>query len=141
MGTQAEMTATLNVLLVDDSPDVVALTSEMLRELGTAQIYTASDGGQALELLSTLAPDQIDAILCDWNMPRVTGIEVLKHVRSTDPDIPFLLLTGATDADSLSQCKQYRISGYLTKPFSKDDLQRKMRTIAQVVAFRKKRKA
>jgi two-component system C4-dicarboxylate transport response regulator DctD len=74
-------------------------------------------------------------------MPRVTGLDVLKQVRTVDADIPFLMVTGVADMDSVMQCKALGITGYVKKPFSKDDLRRKMQTVANIITHRKKKLA
>lgn len=138
MSMGSDFAKEMTVLVVDDNPQVISLTKHMLLEMGCSQVFTAKDGHEALDFISMFGENDIDVVLCDWNMPRVTGFEVLKQVRTVDPDMPFLMVTGVADYDSVMQCKALGITGYIKKPFSKDDLRRKMQTVAHIIAHRKK---
>lgn len=76
------------VLLVDDQSEARALTRNMLLELGVTQIFEASDGREALNFIDS-AFDFVDLVLCDWNMPKMSGVELLRQIRTVDPDMPF----------------------------------------------------
>ncbi len=119
----------LNVLVVDDQPDTLALMKNMMNELGISRIFEAGDGRQALDFMDS-AFDVVDMIICDWNMPKVTGVELLRQVRSVYPDIPFLMVTGRGDMDSVVEAKASGVTGYIVKPFSSAQLEAKVRVVA-----------
>ena len=65
-------------------------------------------------------------ILCDWNMPNMTGAEFYTHVRKHKPDIPFIMVTGRNDEKSVTHAKDNGIYAYILKPFSLAELERKI---------------
>lgn len=114
-------TSNLRILLVEDNPAVTLVTKMILRNIGITQILVALDGKQALEFLDT-APELIDLIVCDWEMPHVTGIELLRQVRMVAPDVPFIMLTSRTDLQSVRAATDSGVDAYLSKPVSLIDL-------------------
>ncbi len=119
----------LNVLIVDDQPDTLALIKNMMNEAGISRIFEAGDGRKALDFMDS-AFDVVDMIICDWNMPKMTGVELLRQVRSVYPDIPFLMVTGRGDMDSVVEAKSSGVTGYIVKPFSASQLEAKLRVVA-----------
>jgi two-component system chemotaxis response regulator CheY len=125
-------------MLVEDSFQSMNLTKRMLQDLGITQVYTAKNGAEGLELLGTFdGEDFIDLVLCDWNMPVMNGIELLRQIRSCDPDMLFIMITGQADRASVSEAKDFGSNGYLKKPFSSDDLRKKLDVVSRVIAHRK----
>jgi two-component system chemotaxis response regulator CheY len=125
------------VLLVDDSFESLNLIRNMLKDLGVTQVYTAKNGMEALDFMGVLdESDGVDVILCDWNMPRMPGIDVLKQIRSCDPDLPFLMVTGIADHDSVVEAKFYGVTGYIKKPFSAHELKKKLDLVSRILDFR-----
>jgi CheY-like chemotaxis protein len=122
-------------LAVDDNFEALQLIRSYLREIPVAQVYTAKDGKEAMDFLGS-CDDLVDVVLCDWNMPRVSGIDLLKQVRTVDPNMPFLMITGAADLASVTEAKAAGVSGYVAKPYSADQLRKKLLVIARVVAHR-----
>ncbi len=120
----------LKILLIDDQNDARAMSRQMLITMGITQIYEASDGREGLSFID-IAPDMIDIIMCDWNMPRMSGIDLLKQLRSVYPDVPFLMVTGRKDMDSIIEAKSSGVTAYIAKPFSPAQLEVKLRVILQ----------
>jgi two-component system chemotaxis response regulator CheY len=120
----------LRVLLVDDNGSVRTLTRQMLRRMSVTSIREAEDGNTALEIFRA-TPMSFDLVICDWNMPTLSGMDVCKQVRAERPELPFLLVTGRSDADSVSVAKEIGVSAYITKPFSPQELQAKISTIVE----------
>ncbi len=128
----------IKVLLVEDSLEAMNLIRQMLQDMGITQVYTARDGLEALNFLSAIdGDDLVDLILCDWNMPRMSGLDLLKQLRTADPDLPFMMITGAADMQSVTEAKSYGVTGYIKKPFSADELQKKLHVMARVIAHRR----
>jgi two-component system chemotaxis response regulator CheY len=111
----------LTVLIVDDEATVTRLAKTMLTDLNVAQVFVANDGREALDFLGLFEED-IDVIVCDWNMPRMSGFELLQQVRTVDPNMPFVMLTGRNDMDSIVAARDQKVSSYLLKPFSQEQL-------------------
>lgn len=122
----------LKVLIVEDQADSRAILRNMLAELGVNQIFEASDGREALQFMDA-AFDYVDMVLCDWNMPEMSGMEFLRQVRSTGANIPFLMITGRGDMDSVLEAKGSGVSGYIRKPFSPSQLEAKLRILMQKI--------
>lgn len=118
----------LKILIVDDQQDVRAMLRSMLGELGITQIFEAADGKEAMTFTDA-ALDMIDIVICDWNMPKLSGIELLRQMRSVTPNVPFLMITGRSDLDSVAEAKASGVSAYIRKPFSPAQLEVKLRVI------------
>ena len=114
----------LRVLVVDDEPQVVQTVREMLRDMGVTQSFSAKDGQEAVEFLRD-DDEGIDVIVTDWNMPRLTGLELLRDARSGNPNVAVLLVTGRADMDSVLKARDLGVKGYLRKPFSAQELRAK----------------
>ena len=125
----------LKILAVEDHPQTMKLLQSMLADIGIRQVFTAITGREALDFLGD-CEELVDVILCDWNLPEMSGYEVLRQVRSVNPDIPFLMVTGTSDPKSVLQAKNNGVTGYLVKPFSKADLKKKIRLLQRVLDAR-----
>lgn len=123
----------LKVLVVDDQPDARSMVRGMLSELGITQIFEAIDGKEAMTFTDA-AIDMIDVVICDWNMPRMSGIDLLRQMRSVMPNMPFLMLTGRGDMDSVTEAKANGVTAYIRKPFSPANLEIKLRVIKSQLA-------
>jgi two-component system chemotaxis response regulator CheY len=126
--TKQEGLEKLKILVVDDQSDARSMVRGMLAEMGITQIFEASDGKEALSFADA-AIDMIDVVICDWNMPKMTGIELLRQMRSVMPNLPFLMLTGRSDIDSVAEAKSCGVTAYIRKPFSPANLEIKLRVI------------
>lgn len=115
----------LKVMIVEDDHSVLTTLRVMLTEIGIHQVFEASDGDTARQLIDIDA-DSIDVIVCDWNMPNFTGIELLEHIRSKHINIPFLMITGRNDASSVMEAKKKGVTAYIRKPFTMKDLETKL---------------
>lgn len=113
------------VLAVEDQSQAKKVLQMSLKEIGVNQVFTADDGMEALQFLGTCG-DLVNIVICDWNMPKMTGIELLCQIRSADPYIPFLMITGRTDQDSVMEAKLSGVSAYIAKPYSVTELEKKL---------------
>jgi two-component system chemotaxis response regulator CheY len=125
----------MKVLAVDDNEAAKALLCEMLNDLGIEQVTTAEDGQAALEYLQACDEDP-DVVLCDWNMPRMSGMDLAKTLQSVDPSLPFVMITGASAEDHQGEAKANGVTSFLVKPFTKEDLAKKLKIIARVAGLR-----
>lgn len=107
----------LKVLIVEDNPQASKLLKKVLGGLGVHQAFCSADGREAQQFLDA-ADDMVDLIICDWEMPNMTGIELLQQVRTVYPDMPFIMVTGNADAESVKAAARYRVSGYIKKPYA-----------------------
>ncbi len=127
----------VRVMLVEDQPDTSKMIKNMLMEIGVTQVYTSPEGQKAREFMDS-ADDFIDLIMCDWNMPRVTGIELLRQLRTAYPNLPFIMVTARGDIESVIVAKEAGVSGFIRKPFSLDELKAKLvKTMAKAATLPK----
>jgi CheY-like chemotaxis protein len=139
MAEQDDTMECLRVLLVEDSMQEMDLIRGMLQDMGVTQIYTAKQGLEALEIMGVMGgSDAVDLILCDWNMPEMSGIEFLKRVREDDPDLAFLMITGVSNQDAVAEAISLGVTGYIKKPFSADDLKKKLLLVSRILAHRER---
>jgi CheY-like chemotaxis protein len=126
----------IKVLVVDDQAEIRSLVREVLADAGVTQVYEAQDGKAALQFVDADF-DMVNLIICDWNMPGLSGIEFLRQIRTVFPDLPFLLVTGRCDKKSVMEAKMAGVSGYIRKPFSPGQLEEKLRIMMDGVSNHK----
>mgnify|MGYP003393272590 CR=1 FL=1 len=136
--TAAKVLNDLKILVVDDNAEMCSVVRRMLGEMGVTKVFTSKSAPDALKLLNTAkGPADIDIILCDWNMPGMSGIELLQQVRPNNPDLPFLMITGNATEQFVLEAQQNGVTGYIAKPFSPIVLQKKLNAVAQMIAKRR----
>jgi two-component system, chemotaxis family, chemotaxis protein CheY len=122
--------AKLRILIVDDERSVVKLLQMMLRDMGITQTFTAKDGAEALKFLGD-AGNLVNLIICDWNMPQMTGLELLQQIRATDSAMAFMMVTGRATVDAVRDAKCLGVNAYVAKPFSQDQIRKKLEVLAR----------
>jgi two-component system chemotaxis response regulator CheY len=118
----------MKILIVDDFSTMRRIIKNLLRELGFNNTLEADDGQTALPKLQS---GGIDFLITDWNMPGMTGIELLKTVRS-DPslrNLPVLMVTAEAKREQIVEAAQAGVNGYIIKPFTAATLQEKIEKI------------
>ena len=122
------MDVNIKVLVVDDFATMRRIIKNVLKQIGFTKILEADDGTSALEVLKE---NKIDLIISDWNMPQMTGLDLLKAVRSekSTKTIPFLMVTAEAQKDNVIQAVQAGVSNYLVKPFTADSIKTKLAQI------------
>lgn len=115
----------MRAIVIDDSRAVRRILSGLLRELGF-EPSEAGDGAQALLTLGELGP--IDLALVDWNMPRMKGIDFVRHVRERglQPQMRIMMVTTETEMDYVQQALTAGADEYVMKPFTKDVILEKL---------------
>jgi DNA-binding NtrC family response regulator len=108
----------LDVLLVDDEPDLRELLEEQLREAGH-RLETAADG---LEGMDHLRRRVFDVVICDVRLPKIDGLTLLRHVRKAAPSTDVILMTAYADVSQAVSALKEGAFDYLTKPFDVDEL-------------------
>lgn len=107
----------MRFLVVDDFDTMIRIIKNTLGDLGYDNVITARNGEQAYQILSK---EKIDFIISDWNMPVMTGIELLKKVKGTPElaHIPFLMVTAEAEKDHIVEAIQAKVDQYIVKPFT-----------------------
>lgn len=115
----------IRILVVDDFSTMRRIIKNILRQIGLSNIVEADDGTTAWE---TLNKDRVDFIISDWNMPRMTGIELLRKVRASEEfgDLPFLMVTAEAQQENILEAVQARVSNYIVKPFTAEVMKQKI---------------
>ncbi len=113
----------MKILVVDDSKAMRMIVIRNLRQagLGDATVIEAENGLMGLEKVHT---DNPDLILCDWNMPEMTGIEFLRALRAEDNNTAFGFVTSESTPAMRDQAIAAGAAFLLAKPFSADDFQK-----------------
>lgn len=111
----------LHVLIVDDVDSIRDLVKGTLSSSGFQNISSAKNGYDALQLLKT---EKIDLVICDWDMPNMTGMELLENIRSDQQikDIPFIMLTGFGNSVEVKQAITAGVDDYIIKPIQPQKL-------------------
>jgi two-component system chemotaxis response regulator CheY len=107
----------MRFLVVDDFSTMRRIVRNLLKELGYTNVEEAEDGAVALQKLQGSA---FDFVVTDWNMPNMTGIELLEAIRAsgTLKDLPVLMITAEAKKENIIAAAQAGASGYIVKPFT-----------------------
>jgi two-component system chemotaxis response regulator CheY len=118
----------MKILVVDDFQTMRRIIRNYLRQLGFNNVEEAEDGDVALEKLNE---GQFDFVITDWNMPKMTGIDLLKKIRAENnfKNIPVLIITAEAEKENVVQAAQAGVNDYIVKPFTPEVLQAKIEKI------------
>ncbi len=120
----------IKVLIVDDFSTMRKVVRNLLKQVGYEDIVEAEDGVMALKALKS---QKIDVIISDWNMPNMTGMELLKAVRA-DAELaktPFLMVTAEALQDNVVAAVKAGVNNYIVKPFTAEVLNEKIKKIME----------
>ena len=115
----------MRILIVDDFSTMRRIIKNILRQLDLNNVVEADDGTTAWEVLNK---DHIDFIISDWNMPQMTGIELLRKVRASEDfgHLPFLMVTAEAQQSNIIEAAQARVSNYIVKSFTAETMKQKI---------------
>ncbi|MCX5836237.1 MAG: chemotaxis response regulator CheY [Deltaproteobacteria bacterium] len=118
----------IKILVVDDFATMRKVIRNLLKQVGYENIAEAEDGVAALK---TLKSQKVDLIVSDWNMPNMTGLELLKAVRADEElkQTPFLMVTAEALQDNVVAAVKAGVSNYIVKPFTAETLNEKIKKI------------
>lgn len=124
----ADLDVNMKVLLVDDFATMRKIVRNILGQLGIKNVDEADDGSTALPKLKQ---NKYDIVISDWNMPKMTGLDLLKAVRADEnlKSLPFLMVTAEALKDNIVAAAQAGISDYVVKPFTAATLEEKLKKI------------
>lgn len=124
---------TTRILVIDDMPSIRELVKNHLKAMGYKNILEAQDGEEGLKALiqqnSSGAP--VELVICDWNMPKMKGLDLLKQVRATAEwqNLPFVLLTSESEREQVTEAVLAGVSQYIVKPFAVKIFEEKLKTV------------
>ena len=108
------------ILVIDDEPDICELFEQVLGAEG----YTVLSAHNGLEGVACNTEKNPDVIILDLKMPKMDGIETLKAIRKTDPEVTVIILTGYGSADTIREALDLNVYEYISKPFENDTIRR-----------------
>ena len=118
----------MKILIVDDFSTMRRIIKNLLRDLGFTNTVEADDGITAIPILNS---GSIDFLVTDWNMPGMTGIDLLRHVRADEKlrSLPVLMVTAEAKREQIIEAAQAGVNGYVVNPFTALALQQKIEKI------------
>lgn len=118
----------LKFLVVDDFSTMRRIVRNLLKELGFTNVDEAEDGVNALQKLKN---GTYEFVITDWNMPNMTGIDLLKNIRADASlkHLPVLMITAEAKKENIIEAAQSGASGYIVKPFTAAVLEEKLNKI------------
>jgi two-component system chemotaxis response regulator CheY len=118
----------MNILGGDDFSTMRRIIKNVLRQPGYINILEADDGTSAMEVLRS---EKGDFIISDWNMPQMTGIELLTAVRTSEEwkDMPFLMVTAEGQKEKVIEAVKNRVNNYIVNPFTPETLTEKINKV------------
>ncbi|WP_179478364.1 MULTISPECIES: chemotaxis response regulator CheY [unclassified Rhodanobacter] len=129
------MDKNMKILVVDDFSTMRRIVRNLLVELGFSNplIQEADDGENALALMRTTA---FDMVVTDWNMPNMTGIDLLRAIRAEPKwkGLPVLMVTAENNREQIIAAAQAGVNGYIVKPFTAITLREKLEKIFERLA-------
>ncbi len=118
----------MKILVVDDFSTMRRIIKNLLRDLGFTNTEEADDGNTALPMLKT---GKFDFLVTDWNMPGMTGLDLLKVIRADAAlkNLPVLMVTAEAKREQIVAAAQAGVNGYVVKPFTAAVLKEKIEKI------------
>jgi two-component system chemotaxis response regulator CheY len=119
----------MNVLIVDDYATMRRIIRNLLNQIGFPNIDEANDGGQALTMFGQ---KKYGLVVSDWNMEPMSGLELLKGIRTGTNDnkgVPFIMVTAESKTENIIAAKQAGVNNYIVKPFNAETLKTKISAV------------
>lgn len=118
----------MKILIVDDMVTMRRIVKNVLKQLGFSNIDEAENGQDGLQKLKS---SKYDFVVSDWNMPVMTGIDMLRAIRADEQlkAIPVLMVTAEAQQKNLVEAVQAGVSNYIVKPFTAETMQEKLAKI------------
>jgi len=116
-GSDDSRSPTPRILVVEDSPLARALIVQVLETLGFDDIQCAADGMQAWAYFED--GKLFDLVICDWMMPKMNGLDVLKQLRASHVNIPFIMITAKKDDGAYAEAQFHGATAFIEKPYER----------------------
>lgn len=123
----------LKVLVVDDFATMRKIVRNILKQIGFEDIYEAEDGNAALRVLKS---EKVGLVVTDWNMPNMSGLDLLREIRQNPQtsNLPVLMVTAEGLKENVMEAVKAGVNNYVVKPFTAEVLQEKIETIFKKLA-------
>ena len=120
----------IKVLVIDDAPAMRKIVIINLKKLGfdNDHITVAQDGAEGLKRINKEEPT---LILCDYHMPKMTGLELLKILQNDEElkNIPFIMVTSDSNKEKINESKKEGVNEYIIKPFNAAELKKRIKSV------------
>ena len=116
----------MRILIVDDSSTMRRIIGNVVQQLGVSKedFDEAEDGVVAWKLFQE--KNNYDVVLTDWNMPNMNGLDLVKHIRTTNKTVPIVMITTEGGKGEVITALKAGVNNYIVKPFSADILKEKL---------------
>jgi two-component system chemotaxis response regulator CheY len=123
----------MKVLVVDDFATMRKIVRNILKQIGFEDISEAEDGNAALRVIKN---EKVGLVVTDWNMPNMSGLELLQEIRRNGQTqkIPVLMVTAEGLKENVMEAVKAGVNNYVVKPFTAEVLQEKIETIFKKLA-------
>jgi two-component system, chemotaxis family, chemotaxis protein CheY len=125
--------AETRILVIDDMLSIRDLVKNQLKSMGLKNLVEAEDGEQGLKVLiqQNASGSPIELVISDWNMPKMSGLDLLKQVRATPEwqSLPFVLLTSESEREQVTEAVLAGVSQYIVKPFTAKIFEEKIKGV------------
>ena len=107
----------VNVMIVDDDKITLAMLEHIIEELTSGEILVFSSSIKAHDFLLSQDAQRINLVICDWQMPGISGIKILETLRIKKPDCPFFMITAIPTSELVISAKRLGVTNFIAKPF------------------------
>ena len=113
------------IIVMDDQGSMRGVFQAFLKDLGFTSVHCVVDGSEGLKYMEA---HSVDMVICDWNMPKMNGLEVLQAIRNCEDTktLPFLMVTSSSELARVKEAASHGVSDYLIKPFQSVQLGQKV---------------
>ncbi len=123
----------MKFLVIDDMSSMRTFTKKALNRIGFKNVLDAPDGQKAFEIIENAykVQEPFEFIVSDWNMPNMSGLDLLHKLREDDrfKDLPFLMITAENEVSQVMSAIKAGVDNYIVKPFSPDTLLTKLESV------------
>lgn len=123
----------MKTLVIDDMMTMRKIITKMLKKIGFTNVSEADDGATAWPMIEQAkeSGEPFEFIVSDWNMPKMSGLDLLIKIRATEgiKDTPFLMVTAEAEQSNVIKVVQAGVSNFVVKPFKPETLQEKIQKI------------
>lgn len=123
--------ATLNVLIIEDEGYTKTLLRAVAHAIGAHQVYAADSGKAALKMIEE---GSVNLVVCDLHLSDMSGLDLLPELRRRAAEIPFLLISNMSDPVHIQQAVDRGVSAIVVRPFSRAQIEAKLRFLAHRIA-------
>jgi two-component system chemotaxis response regulator CheY len=123
----------MKTIVIDDMMTMRKIITKMLKQIGFTNVQEADDGATAWPMIQQAqeSGEPFEFIVSDWNMPKMSGLDLLIKIRATEgiKDTPFLMVTAEAEQSNVVKVVQAGVSNFVVKPFKPDTLKEKIAKI------------